>query len=69
MGVCTRVVCKTLARRGKSETLESRMEMEEVRRCREDWRVVTLLWRGDVMVAPVSDDSLPVAKLSSLTWT
>ncbi len=42
-GVFTRVVCKTLAKRGKSETLESRMEMEEVRRWREDWRVVTLL--------------------------
>lgn len=49
-GGITRVVCRTLARRGKSATLESRMEMEEVRRWREDWRVVTLVWRGEVIV-------------------
>ena len=61
-GRVTRVVCSTFPRRGKSATLESRMEMEELRRWREDCRVVTLLWRGDVIVPSFPSD-LPVARL------
>lgn len=48
------MVCKTVARRGKSATLESRMEMEEVRRWREDCRVVTLDWRGEEAIVVYS---------------
>ena len=43
----TRVVCSTLASRGKSFTPESRIEMLESRRCIDDWSEETQEARGE----------------------
>lgn len=46
----TRVVCRTLHSRGKSLTPDSRVEIDESRSCREDWRDVTEAFSDAAMV-------------------